>query len=160
MSRKKKIVIPQNTIEKKRRGRPPGAKNKPKLPASADVIKNKVRAKKAEKAITKKAKETKPAKKELKVVEKEQLTNTEEAGLQLGKDDILRKHCLFPAAEWLEKKMHPAELAYYKKEARRRDVPVLQVIIGDMLGFFNIRDEDLLKIVKKNHYVVNYSNIT
>ena len=74
-------------------------------------------------------------------------------------NEALEKHCLFQAAAWLEKHMHCSEQQYYRKVAHKREVSMTYAIVSDILGFFNVQETEITKAVKKNHLVINQSNL-
>ena len=73
-------------------------------------------------------------------------------------DDNTAKHPVFLAAHWLIKRMNPTELAYYRKRASSKNVPVINAVIADMLGFFNVQDLGIALDIKRNTSIINTSN--
>jgi hypothetical protein len=153
---------PTNPPVKRGRGRPKGSKNKPKAlldqPKDKPVKVGKKRGrKKDEQRSVKSGKRAKklsarPSSKE----EKPKIpTKTEEELLH----EQLMQHPLFVAAKWLEKKMHPTEMQYYKRTANQRHTTVQHAMVSDMLGLFNNQDHDFCKLVRKNKFVVNNTTL-
>jgi len=116
----------------RRRGRPKGAKNKNKLSAPTPQIV---------------AQE--PKKRGRKPKEKpEESTPTQEK----------KEHPIFSLLEWIEKNMHPMQVQYYRSRASRNETTLQQAIAADILGFFNIKETEELKHIKKNNFIANISN--
>ena len=111
----------------RKRGRPKGAKNKPKDIAPTMVIKVKA----------------KPAPEEIKV--KKELEQPDD-------------HPLYAAVRWLEKHMHASQSAYYAKRAARAGATLHNAMLADILGFFNVQETSILKQVKKNNFIATITN--
>jgi len=79
----------------------------------------------------------------------------EETGIP---DKTLAKHPLYAAALWLIKWMYASEVAYYRKLARQKNVPLVNAVISDMLGFFNVQNADICENIKRNKSIINTSN--
>jgi hypothetical protein len=114
-------------VEVRKRGRPKGAKNKPKAIAPAMVIKVKA----------------KPAPEEIRVNKKVEQVD---------------EHPLFAAVKWLEKHMHPSQSAYYAKRAARAGATLHNAMLADILGFFNVQETNILKQVKKNNFIATFAD--
>lgn len=129
----KTYPLPGTIVVQKKRGRPKGAKNKHKgssLPESTDTIVSSLPV------IPRKR--GRPPK--LPVVE--QPTQLEE-------------HPLLKAVKWLEKYMHPTELQYYKNRANKLGASLHVTMSSDILGFFNVQNPEICKQIKKNNFIVN-----
>lgn len=169
-------------VLKRGRGRPPGSKNKPKVPqATQPEVKFKTkrkytkRSKAAEKAAprkkitrAKKSSSLKVSKKPAKLVKipSAQKTGKAKPGTVVPQTPVsesppqvdLTKHPLFIAAKWLEKNMHHTELQYYRSRANKKGTPISVALVSDMLGFYNVQKSDIDKQVLKNNLIVNYTN--
>lgn len=135
----------------KKRGRPPGSKNKPKesAPSAAQVVINK---RGRPPGLKNKPRSEQPS--DNKVVRK----------TVKSKQDSDDSHSLSIATtldslvKWLEKKMHPSEMQYYKSRASKQGATVQDMIIADILGFFNVQDPEINKHVKKNNFIATIKN--
>lgn len=131
-----KPTVDQTVVDStpKRRGRPPGAKNKPKLGEASRPL---------------------PVSAPCVVVKKPdtvtQFTPPPSA------DIVLMDHPLLLAARWVEKNMHPAEVHYYRSRASKNGLSIAHSIVADLIGFFNIQDSDITKQIKKNNFVASIS---
>lgn len=125
----------------KKRGRPPGSKNKPSLPEALPSPSPAV-AKKRGRPPGNKKKDTsvKPHKPEVAKVKPLTASAVEE-------------HPLLVAAKWLEKKMHPSEMQHYRSRSMKNGLAVQHNIISDILGFFIVQDEEINKQYKKNNFI-------
>jgi hypothetical protein len=143
--------------EKRPRGRPKGAKNKPKEQEAPTVIaikKPRGRPKGSKNKIAA-PEASKPDVKETVPVKVKKRANSVES----CEKPI---HPLIPAILWLEKTMHPSQLQYYRSRANKLELPqtsattaVQTAIASDILGFFNVQDPEICKQVKRNTFVVN-----
>ena len=132
------------TIGTKKRGRPKGAKNKPKHPPAPTervVVKKRGRPKGAKNKprVDRFCAETKPT--------PEKLVKAKPAKPPEAYELL---HAL---AHWLEKKMHPSEMQYYRSRATKLGCSVQQAVISDILGFFNVQDLEINKQIKKNNFI-------
>jgi hypothetical protein len=126
-------VIPEATLPLslpvKRRGRPKGSKNK--VAETPLLVERQARPRRI--------KLEEPVKQKIKAVEV----------------DPFDSHPLMQAAKWLEKNMHQAEMYYYKSRASKLGVSVQQAVAGDLLGFFNVQEPNILKQIKKNNFIAS-----
>jgi hypothetical protein len=144
----------------KRRGRPPGSKNKIKLPeAPKPELPQGVRRRGRPPGSKNKAKEPSAlVAKDVVDSEPKTVTTTVWKGETKPPETIpqqIPEHPLHVAAVWLEKNMHNNELIHYKSKARNYGVAVTNAIIADMLGFFNVQNSDINKHVKRNNFIAN-----
>jgi hypothetical protein len=156
---------------KPRRGRPPGSKNKNKISSNKKIVLIKEAKKGAKKNTSKspvpkieekvdklakfRTKRVKPLtaaeiKTEAAKLDAQNKTNIE--------DSELSNHILFRAVKWISQYMHPSEVQYYKSDARKRNMPFINCMVSDMLGFFNVKETDLNKYIKSNKFIINYTN--
>ena len=149
------MQLPSNlTDTPKKRGRPFGSKNKPKQPVDNSP----------QKAVKRGHPKVNSPQEAVKLTRSSKLTKGQakiawtKVVAEETEQDKLQAHTLFTAAKWLEKHMHPSELQHYRGRANRKNVPILHEIVADILGFFNAKDEALLKFIHKNNSIVNYSN--
>ena len=136
-------------IDTKKRGRPKGSKNKPKQPtAPAECVAAKKRGRpkgaKNKPRIDRLCVETKPA--PAKLVKAKPAKQPEAYDL------------LYALAHWLEKKMHPTEMQYYRSRAAKLGCSIQQAVISDILGFFNVQDLEINKQIKKNNFIATTKN--
>ena len=133
----KQSTTPAVAVVAKRRGRPSGAKNKPKA-AKAETNDNSVKkvsqVKQAEKSLRKK-----------KAAEEKAPPPPEE-------------HVLLTAVRWIEKNMHPSQVQYYRARANRAGITIHHSMISDILGFFNVQECELSKQIKKNNFIASTQN--
>lgn len=161
---------PPPAEQAKRRGRPPGAKNKPKDSAKPELSKilkeaglSRQRVSKlgvtARKALETRARNViaRSSKKPRKASAKPAAPVADKTPAQVA-EEALHSHILYKAADWVSKNMHKAEVQYYRSAANKRGLPMVHAIVSDIIGFFNIQDEALNKLVKKNKSIINYSN--
>ena len=145
-------------VAAKRRGRPKGSKNKVKDNVYQEVkIKGKyvkpVALDKVEVAYTPKppGKRGRPKK-----IDKPRAAPTYVAeGQKSDAQRVPEGHPLIAAIAWLEKNMHHNELQYYRSRASKLGATVQVAIAGDILGFFNVQDPELCKQIKKNTFIAN-----
>jgi hypothetical protein len=142
--------------EKRPRGRPPGAKNKPKLaPAPEVIVKGKylrdVNLNNTRTSLTPKplGKRGRPRKNDIKA----EAPSTREVQKAVTVQEQ-KEHPLFTLIAWLEKNMHHSELQYYRSRANRNGVTLQNAIASDILGFFNVQDAEICKQVKRNTFIV------
>jgi hypothetical protein len=145
----------------KRRGRPKGAKNKPKQPTApvvAIVVKHKGRPKGAKN-------KPKPACVEpsLKTAIKVSQVKQTEKSPQAKKPEEVKppppaEHVLLTAVRWIEKNMHPSQVQYYRARASRAGITIHHSMISDILGFFNVQECELSKQIKKNNFIASTQN--
>lgn len=130
----KNVELPQQTekiLEVKRgRGRPKGSKNKPKLEKNKILVKSKPRKPEG-------SHEIRPVK------SKEQ---------SLSQDSV-QGHPLYLAVEWLCSYMHNTQTQYYKSRASKNGTSMHEAMLADVLGFFNVQNADILKSIKKNNFI-------
>ena len=131
-----------------RRGRPPGAKNKPKISHTAEIADPVVAAVVQQ---GKKRGRPKGAKNKSKVpyvaIPEQIYTPIPEVQLE--------DHPLLKAVRWLEKYMHPCELQYYRNRANKAAVSLHVAMSSDILGFFNVQNPEICKQIKKNNFITN-----
>jgi hypothetical protein len=144
--------------EKRPRGRPPGAKNKPKLELAPEVsIKGKylkntnLQSTSAISTPKPLGKRGRPRKNDIKP-EAPPTKDLHGKAVQ-GQEQI--EHILFTLIAWLEKHMHHNELQYYRSRASRNGVTLQNAIASDILGFFNIQNAEICKYVKRNTFIAN-----
>jgi len=128
----------------KKRGRPKGSKNKPKQPAApaeCAVVKKRGRPKGAK---------NKPRVERICVEAKRKPIKAEEPKPAKRPDGY---ELLQMLAQWLEKKMHPNEMQYYRSRATKLGYSVQQAVMSDILGFFNVQDLEINKQIKKNNFI-------
>ena len=147
----------------KRRGRPPGAKNKLKLdkPAVDQTVVDSTPKRRGRPpgAKNKLKQEVAPLPTPVSVpcvVVKKPDTNTQFVPTPSA-DIMLMDHPLLLAARWVEKNMHPAEMNYYRSRASKNGLSIAHSIVADLIGFFNIQDSDITKQIKKNNFVASIS---
>lgn len=128
----------------KKRGRPPGAKNKPKQPLAVEV---KHKPQDSEPVVP--SKRGRPKKPEVLPVVQEQPEKQTE---------VLDNHPLFQAVKWIEKHMHHTEMQYYRSRASKAGTSLQCVMVGDILGFFNVQNADICKQIKKNNFIDRVCN--
>jgi hypothetical protein len=151
--------------QKSRRGRPPGSKNKNTLQKKASAKKetkksiSKIKLDKAPQPADKLAPFRKKRVKPITIKEAAAAQAKLDADAKAeSENEELNNHILFKAAKWIVRNMHPSEMQFYKSDSRKRNMPLLNCMVSDMLGFFNVRDADLHKYIKTNKFIVNYSN--
>jgi hypothetical protein len=146
---KNKPKLPQKETQLQKRGRPKGAKNKPKVDKVEVLAKGRRGRPKGSKNKPKSEPKQVPCiaqqvkKKELRVHAIPQALKVDE------------EHPLFTTAKWLAKNMHDAETQHYHRRASRNNVTFDHAVISDILGFFNVKDPEILKLVKKNNFIAN-----
>lgn len=145
------LTVPQTAT--RGRGRPKGAKNKPKvILAEGDLVA--VKYKPREEAADSPAPKKRGRPKKIQTEEAKTAPVVESA----TKEDSLEDHPLFHAAKWLEKNMHQTEMDYCRRRASRTGVPLSNVIVADILGFFNVQNAEICKQVKKTNFLISNSN--
>jgi len=143
--RTKQSTLKTSIQQIKSRGRPKGAKNKPKspaAPAAAIVIKHRGRPKGAK---------NKP--KAARTEKSPQAKKPEEV-----KPPPPAEHVLLTAVRWIEKNMHPSQVQYYRARASRAGITIHHSMISDILGFFNVQECELSKQIKKNNFIASTQN--
>jgi len=163
-------------LEKKRRGRPPGAKNKPKnnhavalLGASAQILRPQETA---ETSIKKGRGRPKGSKNKPKSEDKEKIAekikkarvdqdprkpDSSPAKVEQSCETTV-EHPLLTAVRWMEKHMHQTEVQHYRGRASKLGVSIHAAMAADLLGFFNIQDPEINKLVRKNNFIVTSTN--
>jgi len=131
-------------IDTKKRGRPKGSKNKPKKPITPAVCE-----------VGKKRGRPKGAKNKPRV--DRLCVETKSTAVKLVKAKPAKPpeayELLYALAHWLEKKMHPSEMQYYRSRATKLGCSIQQAVISDILGFFNVQDLEINKQIKKNNFI-------
>jgi hypothetical protein len=128
----------------RKRGRPPGAKNKPKEPTpQIELVKFKP------------SPEAEPPKKRGRPKKQVDVVPVE---LPVIQTDSLEAHPLFLAVKWLEKNMHHTEMQYYRTRASRNSTTLHCTMVSDILGFFNVQNADICKQIKKNNFIDRVCN--
>jgi hypothetical protein len=142
----------------RKRGRPKGAKNKPKTyPLPGTIVAHKKRGR------------PKGAKNKQKVSLSSESTNIVGSSSPIiprkrgrppklpvaEQPTQLEEHPLLKAVKWLEKYMHPTELQYYKNRANKLGASLHVTLSSDILGFFNVQNPEICKQIKKNNFIVN-----
>ena len=136
------------STEPKKRGRPKGAKNTPKEAQPIELVKLKTRE---EDVVPKEVKKRGRPRKIVPIAAPVQELVAVEA-------NSLDNHPLVLAAKWIEKNMHPTEMQYYRTRANRNGTPLVHTMIGDLLGFFNVQNADICKQIKKNNFIDKVCN--
>jgi hypothetical protein len=130
----KNIELPQQTAKvkeaKRGRGRPKGSKNKPKSEENKILVKSKPRR-------SQETQEARPSKSEEKS----------------SRQDSIQEHPLYLAVNWLCSYMHNTQAQYYRARATRNGTSVHEAMLADVLGFFNVQNADILKLIKKNNFI-------
>lgn len=150
-----------NAVVIKKRGRPKGAKNKPKvlnieqaeMPAR---VKRKYTHKLARPASCVGQSVTPRVKHKARQVES---TQPKASSKHSGKQETVEDHPLFLAVKWLEKHMHHAEVQHYRGRASKSGTTVQMAMMSDILGFFNVQDAELCKQVKKNNFIIHSNEL-
>lgn len=124
-----------------RRGRPKGSKNKPKQSPSSEVVT--VKMKRASKHETESVSAA-PKKR-----------GRPPKAQQTEQPSELEEHPLLVAVKWLEKYMHHSELQYYRNRANKIGVSLHVAMSSDILGFFNVQNPEICKQIKKNNFIAN-----
>jgi hypothetical protein len=144
-----RISTTNTVVEVKRgRGRPKGAKNKPKVSPEGELVKLKPRE---EEVIPKEVKRRGRPRKIVPMAATVQKPVATEA-------TSLDHHPLVLAARWIEKNMHPTEMQYYRTRANRNGTSLVHTMVGDLLGFFNVQNADICKQIKKNNFIDKVCN--
>jgi hypothetical protein len=146
-------------VVKRGRGRPKGAKNKPKVPKPEHSENpseqsegfSLPRRRGRPKGSKNKPKETSvvlntpslPAEVEAKIIYETQASRPE-----TFVECTLESHPVVTAAKWLERKMPIVEIQYYKTRAGKQGVSVTNAIAMAILGLFNVQDQEIRKQVK------------
>ena len=143
----KELRLAAVSSEPKKRGRPKGAKNKPKDPAEM-LVKLKPRE---EDPAPGEAKRRGRPRKVVPVAASTQEPVAVEA-------NSLDNHPLILAARWIEKNMHPTEMQYYRTRANRNGTSLVHTMVGDLLGFFNVQNAEICKQIKKNNFIDKVCN--
>lgn len=148
---KPKADRPVEIKQKRSRGRPKGSKNKPKQVEIPQIkIKGKYPRQEEPKSIAVVAKKSpgRPRKNKPVEVAVAKVKSPQE-------DKIETAHPLFSAIAWLEKHMHHNELQYYRSRASKMSSTLHNAIASDILGFFNVQDPEICKQIKKNTFIAN-----
>lgn len=168
----KKALTSNITEPKRKRGRPKGAKNKPKVDNLVIVKEKRSRGrpkgaknKPKQDSILVKAKERKssvpcisvnPAKKPPGRPRKNGPPAPAHIKLKGEQENNTKlEHPLLAAINWLEKHMHHNELQYYRGRASKMSSTLHNAIASDILGFFNVQDPEICKQIKKNTFIAN-----
>jgi len=156
-------VIVSNNLPVKKRGRPKGAKNKPKTPPALvqltqSVVKQARRGRpkgsknKPKSSPQPEKKETAPKKRGRPF--KSPQTAAPPVEVQKSVQSVqLEEHPLLKAVKWLEKYMHPAEMLYYRNRANKMGVSLPVAMASDILGLFNVQNPEICKQIKKNNFI-------
>jgi hypothetical protein len=187
-SRDSKTSLIAATPEKRKRGRPPGAKNKPKIYQEQPVLvqekkrrgrppgaKNKLKpvvSHTAETVVKKGRGRPKGSKNKPKGEDREKIVEKVKKA-KVAKDNSIDKarpakaepgpesldnHPLLAAVRWIEKNMHQTEVQYYRGRANKLGVSLHVAMASDMLGFFNVQDPEINKQIKKNNFIAITTN--
>jgi hypothetical protein len=157
VSRKTRTHHPNNKhiapIEIKRgRGRPKGAKNKPKAPQ----VEVKPVAKEKRKYTRKQKPELPlPVKKPRGRPSKQPIAAPEQKAQKVIAVVNLDDHPVLAVVKWLEKHMHHNEMQYYRSRATKNGVSLHVAMASDILGFFNVQDPEICNQIKKNNFIAN-----
>lgn len=164
--RTKQITLKSSERLVRRRGRPKGAKNKPKqiivISEPPPTLKKRGRPK-GTKNKPKAAQPITAPVKVKKVLEVSQVKQAEKS-LQSKKPVEVKsppppaEHVLLTAVRWIEKNMHPSQVQYYRARASRAGITIHHSMISDILGFFNVRECELTKQIKKNNFIASTQN--
>lgn len=141
------VVVTQDTV-KRGRGRPKGAKNKPKLIVDGIAVQEikEIKKRGRPKGVKNKLKDplalsvlpdTRPV---------ETFVTVEIPAVTSG--DSFDAHPITEAAKWLEKKMPIVEIQYYKNRAAKQGISLTNAIALGILGLFNVQDPEIRKQVK------------
>lgn len=151
---KPKISPEVEIVKQTKRGRPKGAKNKPKVSPAVESVKpialQKKHARKQEPE-----KPSAPPKKRGRPFKVAQSTAPTPKVQKSVQDVQLEEHPLYKAVKWIEKYMHPCELQYYRNRANKLGVTLQVAMSSDILGFFNVQDPEICKQIKKNNFIAN-----
>lgn len=139
---------------KRRRGRPPGSKNKPKHPTVEVMKKRRGRPPKSKVTVSNNLvmhKEVNPKRRgrppKRKV--KEVVSSKTVAAEPVDKDTaVIQRHSFYPAAQWILEHIPPEEEAYLKRSANKHGLTVLNNILEHMLGYFSIRGSELGQAIR------------
>ena len=145
-----------------RRGRPKGAKNKPKQPTAptvAAVVKHRGRPKGAKN----KPKTTSVEPSPKTVIKVSQVKQAEKSlrskkPVEVKTPPPVEEHVLLTAVRWIEKNMHPSQVQYYRARASKAGTMIHHSMISDILGFFNVQECELTKQIKKNNFIASTQN--
>lgn len=138
----------------KRRGRPKGAKNKPKF---AIVQEEKLINHSSGKRGRPKGSKNKP--KQLPVVGSLPAVIVQESKpVVIAVDPVIKpaqasNHPLLEVLSWVEKKMHHTQMQYYQRRASKLELSAKYLMASDILSLFSIQEPELLKTLKKNKAV-------
>lgn len=144
----KELKATDVSVAPRKRGRPKGAKNKPKEAIPESLVK----FKESDKAPNEKKKRGRPRK----VVTTATVVVLQQPTVVAA--NTMDEHPLVLAAKWLEKNMHPTEMQYYRTRANRNSSPLTTTIVGDILGFFNVQNAEICKQIKKNNFIDRVCN--
>jgi hypothetical protein len=139
-----------NAVVVKRRGRPKGAKNKPKIPTSTQE-ETPAKLSSGRRGRPKGSK-NKPKGDTVKVTAP---VLNQEHKLEVTKPTTsVGEHPIIEAIKWIAQNMHSTQVDYYRRRAVRHEVSMHYAMASDLIGFFNIQDPQLLKQIKKNNFIV------
>jgi hypothetical protein len=155
-------VSPEPAPIAKKRGRPKGSKNKvyvqPELAAAQPVAEAKKRGRpkgsKNKTTLAAVIKSHESLKEPVTVTRRPISASTDITTVHPAVQPIAEEHPLQIAASWIEKNMHPSEVQYYRSRANRTGTSLRCAMMSDMLGFFNVKDTEINKQVKKNNFIV------
>lgn len=135
----------------KRRGRPKGAKNKPKL----DIVQEEKLIKPSS------GKRGRPKGSRNKPKQPPVSSNIPVDNIQVSKPVVIPaepavkipqagNHPLLDLLNWVEKKMHYTQMQYYQRRASKLEMSAKYLMASDILSLFSIQEPELLKTLKKN----------
>lgn len=159
------LVVPTTTEPVKRRGRPKGTKNKavvlrstPEvIQSTSSEIKRRGRpkgAKNKSSSVLEYVPTPAPTKPEPLVRRKSGKSPIAIVATHKAEQPVVEDHPLQIAASWIEKNMHHSEMQYYRSRASKAGTSLRCAMMSDMLGFFNVKDTEINKQVKKNNFIV------
>lgn len=133
----------------KRRGRPKGAKNKPKL----DIVQEeKIPIISSGRRGRPKGSKNKPKQAFLNTTDN--LSSIEPAVSPVAstaKSAPTGTHPLIDLLNWVEKKTHHTQMQYYQRRASKLELSAKYLMASDILSLFSIQEPELLKTLKKKN---------
>jgi hypothetical protein len=151
----KTTSIVNNIVPVKKRGRPKGAKNKPKLPASTQE-ETPVKVSSGKRGRPKGSKNKPKVTESFNNVAVPIIQEASVVKVETPKPtpSVVGEHPIVEAIKWIAQNMHSTQVDYYRRRAVRHEVSMHYSMAADLIGFFNIQDPQLLKQIKKNNFIV------
>ena len=160
-----KKLTPETAPVKKTRGRPKGSKNKPKIEEivsqakkPTEVLrkrgrpkgsKNKVKAEESKVSV-----KIKPRSEVREISTCRPISLAPKQKMEAAASQVeLQGHPLYLAVSWLCMHMHDTQTQYYRTRASKNGTTVHEAMLADVLGFFNVQNSNILKLVKKNNFI-------